>query len=79
MSMSIKWAALAETAGISFAVTVATVVVFSLGIMALSRREAALESGDAGSAKGTVALGAAGLCFAACASVVGYGLYLIAA
>ncbi|WTU05262.1 hypothetical protein OHV05_21965 [Kitasatospora sp. NBC_00070] len=76
--MSIKWAALAETAGVSFVVTVATVAVFALGIMALSRREAAQEGGTAGAGTANLALAGASVCFAACASVVGYGLYLIA-
>nr|WP_184924540.1 hypothetical protein [Kitasatospora gansuensis] len=75
--MSIKWAALAETAGVSFVVTVATVAVFALGIMALSRRETAQETGN-GSGTANLALAGASVCFAACASVVGYGLYLIA-
>jgi hypothetical protein len=81
MSMSIKWAALAQTAGASFVITVATVAVFALGIMALSRREAAQEAagtGTDGSGRANLALAGASVCFAACASVVGYGLYLIA-
>ncbi|KQV24257.1 hypothetical protein ASE03_04205 [Kitasatospora sp. Root187] len=79
--MSIKWAALAETAGVSFVVTVATVAVFALGILALSRREAAQEAaatGTTGSGTANLALAGASVCFAACASVVGYGLFLIA-
>ncbi|WP_280715371.1 hypothetical protein [Kitasatospora sp. MAP5-34] len=75
--MSIKWNALAQTAGISFVVTVAIVTVFALGIMALSRRETAVAAGSSG--KGTVALAGASLCFAACAAAVLYGLSLIAA
>lgn len=80
--MSIKWNALAQTAGVSFAVTVSVVAVFALGIMALSRREAALEAGRAGDSgaagKGTLALAGASVCFAACGAVVLYGLSLIA-
>ncbi|MEV4556027.1 hypothetical protein AB0K51_03395 [Kitasatospora sp. NPDC049285] len=74
--MQIKWAALAETAGVSLAVTLGVVVVFALGNLALSRREAAVASGATG--KGVPALVAAGVCFAACAAVVGYGISLIA-
>ncbi|MFJ8439703.1 hypothetical protein [Kitasatospora griseola] len=74
--MHIKWAALAETAGVSLAVTLAVVTVFALGNLALSRREAAVE---AGTGRGTPALAAAVLCFAACAAAVGYGISLIAA
>lgn len=81
MSMSIKWAALAQTAGISFGITVATVTVFAVGILALSRREAAQEAGRTGidgAGNGNLALTGAAVCFSACAAVVGYGLYLIA-
>ncbi|MFE6053292.1 hypothetical protein ACFQ6N_21245 [Kitasatospora sp. NPDC056446] len=79
--MHIKWNALAQTAGISFGITVAVVAVFALGIVALSRRGAAQTAaregaGSAGS--GLPALVGAYTCFAACAAVVGYGLVLIA-
>ncbi|MFJ5923376.1 hypothetical protein ACIQF6_12295 [Kitasatospora sp. NPDC092948] len=74
--MHIKWAALAETAGVSLAVTLAVVTVFALGNLALSRREAAVE---AGTGKGVPALVAAGVCFAACAAAVAFGISLIAA
>ncbi|MFE1316920.1 hypothetical protein [Kitasatospora phosalacinea] len=73
--MNIKWAALAETAGVSLLVTVAVVVVFALGNLALSRREAAVASGTG---RGVPALVAAGVCFAACTAVVLYGISLIA-
>ncbi|MFI6443082.1 hypothetical protein [Kitasatospora sp. NPDC050543] len=79
--MNIKWNALAQTAGFSFGITVAVVSVFALGILALSRREAALEarrSGEAGAGGGSLALAGATVCFAACASAVVYGLTLIA-
>ncbi|WP_354642306.1 hypothetical protein [Kitasatospora camelliae] len=79
--MNIKWAALAQTAGISFAITVTVVAVFALGILALSRREAAQEavrSGIPGSGRGNLALAGAALCFSVCASVVFYGITLIA-
>ncbi|OKI19510.1 hypothetical protein [Streptomyces sp. CB03911] len=81
--MNIKWNALAQTAGISFGITVAVVTVFALGILALSRREAVLEaaggSGAAGTGRANAALAGATVCFAACAAVVVYGLSLIAA
>ncbi|GAA2265215.1 MULTISPECIES: hypothetical protein [Kitasatospora] len=79
MSVSIKWAALAQTAGVSFAVTIAVVAVFSVGVLALCRREAALETAGTGGAtagKGSLAL--ASVCFTACAGAVLYGLSLIA-
>ncbi|MFI2610538.1 hypothetical protein [Kitasatospora sp. NPDC018619] len=79
--MHIKWNALAQTAGISFGVTVAVVAVFALGILALARREAAVSAGQgtAGSAAGgRLALAGAYVCFALCGGAVLYGLSLIA-
>ncbi|MFI9270412.1 hypothetical protein ACIGXM_06835 [Kitasatospora sp. NPDC052896] len=77
--MNINWSALADTAGVSFLVTVAVVAVFSLGILALSRREEAVAARAAGAdGGGTLALVGAGVCFAACVAAVGYGLTLIA-
>ncbi|MFJ6771653.1 hypothetical protein ACIQOV_11905 [Kitasatospora sp. NPDC091257] len=81
--MHIKWNALAQTAGFSFGITVAVVCVFALGILALSRREAALvaarEGGGAGAAGGgRIALAGACVCFALCGGAVLYGLSLIA-
>ncbi|MGW7449399.1 hypothetical protein [Kitasatospora sp. NPDC054795] len=81
--MHIKWNALAQTAGFSFGITVAVVCVFALGILALSRREAALvaarEGGGAGTAGGgRLALAGACVCFALCGGAVLYGLSLIA-
>ncbi|MGW3072718.1 hypothetical protein [Kitasatospora sp. NPDC001132] len=82
--MHIKWNALAQTAGVSFGITVAVVTVFALGILALSRREAAVsaarESGGAAGAAGggKLALTGAYVCFALCGGAVLYGLSLIA-
>ncbi|MEV6978458.1 hypothetical protein [Kitasatospora sp. NPDC093806] len=82
--MHIKWNALAQTAGVSFGVTVAVVVVFALGILALSRREATLTARreaagpDAPVSGGTLALAGAYACFAVCGAAVLYGLSLIA-
>ncbi|MGH3916771.1 MAG: hypothetical protein ACRDTC_25665 [Pseudonocardiaceae bacterium] len=49
------------------------VVIFTLGVRALSRRET--DTGHGGN--GTVALTGALLCFTACAAVVLYSIYLI--
>ncbi|MFJ6381892.1 hypothetical protein ACIQI7_18075 [Kitasatospora sp. NPDC092039] len=82
--MNIKWNALAQTAGLSFGVTVAVVAVFALGILALSRREAAVSAAaEGGAATGTsgggrLALAGACVCFALCGGAVLYGLSLIA-
>ncbi|MCX4746774.1 hypothetical protein OG455_14800 [Kitasatospora sp. NBC_01287] len=73
--MHVNWSALADTAGVSFVVTVAVVTAFALGVLALGRRETAVEAGNGG---GGAALAGAGVCFAACAAAVGYGLTLIA-
>ncbi|MFC5910826.1 hypothetical protein [Streptacidiphilus monticola] len=69
--MDIKWAALASTFGVSLAISLAVVAVFSLGIVALGRK------GGAAAVHATWTA-TAYLCFAACAAAVGYGLYLIA-
>ncbi|MFF8772775.1 hypothetical protein [Kitasatospora sp. NPDC015120] len=82
--MHIKWNALAQTAGVSFGITVGVVAVFALGILALSRREAALtarrEAAGPGApvAGGKLALAGAYACFAVCGAAVLYGLSLIA-
>ncbi|MBV6702300.1 hypothetical protein [Kitasatospora aureofaciens] len=80
--MHIKWNALAQTAGASFGITVAVVAVFALGILALSRREAALttrEGETAPAGGGRLALAGAYACFGVCAAAVVYGLVLMAA
>jgi hypothetical protein len=71
--MHINWSALGEVAVVSIGVAVGVVVIFALGIRALSQREIDIEGGGSG----TVALTGALLCFAACAGVVLYGIYLI--
>ncbi|MDH6112778.1 hypothetical protein P3T36_002496 [Kitasatospora sp. MAP12-15] len=78
--MNINWSALADTAGVSFGITVAVVTAFALGILALSRRDAAVEAAGTGRPGGAanLALAGAGVCFAACAAAVVYGLTLIA-
>ncbi|MFJ9441278.1 hypothetical protein ACIRRH_05330 [Kitasatospora sp. NPDC101235] len=81
--MHIKWNALAQTAGVSFGVTVAVVAVFALGILALSRREAAVSAaregeGTGAAGGGRLALAGAYVCFALCGGAVLYGLSLIA-
>jgi hypothetical protein len=75
--MTINWAALGSTFGVSVVISLAVVAAFCFGISALSRRETALAAGDGG--RGTAALGGAVLCFGLCAAAVGYGLYVIAA
>jgi ABC-type nickel/cobalt efflux system permease component RcnA len=73
--MHIKWNALGEVATVSFAVGVAIVVIFAVGILAWSVRSP--EGAHHGRGGNTTLATAAGLCFLACAVIVGYGIYLI--
>ncbi|MFD7546456.1 hypothetical protein ACFV0R_31085 [Streptomyces sp. NPDC059578] len=78
--MNIDWAALASVFGVSLVVTVALVGLFTLGIVGLSKREAALaaEGGPKGGSAAVAATGAYA-CFALCVAAVTYGIYLIVA
>ncbi|WP_338686411.1 hypothetical protein QD712_37135 [Streptomyces acidiscabies] len=72
--MHLNWSALGQVAVVSLGVTVAVVVVFSLGVLGLARGP------EEGSVDGTATVAGrvqAGLCFLACAAVVAYGIYLI--
>ncbi|HJT04037.1 MAG TPA: hypothetical protein VJ757_10470 [Pseudonocardiaceae bacterium] len=71
--MHIDWASIGQVTVVSIGVAVGVVAIFTLGVVALSRREIDIERGD----DGTLALTGAALCFAACAAVVLYGIYLI--
>ena len=86
--MTIKWSSLGEVALVSLAVSVGVVVIFTLGVLAwsfLPRPETTEHDGAGQSGAGTSGAGpnpavlrtAAGLCFFACALIVGYGIYLI--
>ncbi len=74
--MKIDWSAIGSVFGVSLAVTVGLVALFTLGIAGLSRRERAAAEGSGG---GAVAATGAYVCFAACAAAVAYGIYLIMA
>ncbi|MFE2432528.1 hypothetical protein ACFXJ5_38155 [Streptomyces sp. NPDC059373] len=74
--MTLDWSALGQVTVVSIGATVAVVVVFTLGVLALSRREESTGGGSTGGS-GAVALAGAGLCFLVCAAAVLYGLYLI--
>ncbi|MFE0025570.1 hypothetical protein [Amycolatopsis sp. NPDC059021] len=73
--MKIDWGAL----GIVFVIALGTVAVlatlFSFGVRGLSERISARAAGGSG----TAALTRAVACFAVCAAVVCYGIYLIVA
>jgi hypothetical protein len=65
--MHIDWQALGSVFGVSLAVTVGLVGLFSLGIVGLTKEGAAL------------ARTGAYACFALCAGAVAYGIFLIVA
>ncbi|MGW1768084.1 hypothetical protein ACWCQL_29070 [Streptomyces sp. NPDC002073] len=71
--MKIDWAALGSVFGVSLTATVVLVTLFTLGLVGLSKHEAATEQG------GTAALARTGAyaAFALCAAAVAYGIYLI--
>ncbi|SEG82244.1 hypothetical protein SAMN05216223_113117 [Actinacidiphila yanglinensis] len=71
--MHVKWSSLGEVAVVSFGATVGVVIVFAIGVWALSARDQHRASGGAG----TVEAVGAGACFLLCACAVLYGLYLI--
>ncbi|MFD8392473.1 hypothetical protein ACFV2N_25585 [Streptomyces sp. NPDC059680] len=72
--MHVDWSALGKVAAVSLGVTVAVVVVFTFGVLGLSRAEA---DGAGRSAAATLGRLQAALCFLACAAVVAYGIHLI--
>ncbi|GGZ86881.1 hypothetical protein [Streptomyces bluensis] len=72
--MGIKWDSLVDVSLASFGVTIAVVVLFSLGIAAWSRADGL--SGDSAAAGGTARV-AAVLCFAACLAVAAFGIDII--
>ncbi|MEU2153465.1 MULTISPECIES: hypothetical protein [unclassified Streptomyces] len=71
--MKIDWAALGSVFGVSLIVTVALVGLFTLGIVGLSKQEAAAAQGGSAGLARTGAYA----CFALCAAAVAYGIYLI--
>ncbi|MFE9746458.1 hypothetical protein ACFYOT_16280 [Saccharothrix saharensis] len=73
--MKIDWAALGSVFGVSLAVVLGLVLLFSGGLRALSALEAAQER-QASTALPTVA---AAVCLLACVTVVLFGIYLIVA
>ncbi|WP_432019010.1 hypothetical protein [Streptomyces sp. 1222.5] len=74
--MNVKWDDIGDVSLASFGVTIAVVVLFSLGIVAWSRAGGP-RGGSAGGGQARVAMGAAVLCFAACLAVAAYGIGII--
>lgn len=76
--MDIDWGALAGVIGVSFAVTVVVVVMFSLGLAAWDRAGHGKPAPDVPRGRQQkVAAATAVLCFAACLAVAAYGIGLI--
>lgn len=71
--IDIDWAALGSVFGVSLVATVALVGLFTLGVVGLSKQEAATAQGGTA----PLARGGAYACFALCAAAVAYGIYLI--
>ncbi|QDY76142.1 hypothetical protein [Streptomyces qinzhouensis] len=71
--MNIDWEALGSVFGVSLVATVGLVGLFSLGVIALTKQDAAAAKG------GSTVLPRTGAyaCFTACALAVSYGIYLI--
>jgi hypothetical protein len=75
-NVMINWADLAKVAEVAAAFGIGIVTVFALGVVGMSRAEAAREAPNGSSAR-LVGLAVAGVAFVLCASAVLYGLYLL--
>lgn len=79
-AIEIKWNGLLQVAGVGLAFAVGGAVVFALGVLGLSRAATVRDGGHGGGHGGhgrATGLLVAGACFAICAALVGYGLYLL--
>jgi hypothetical protein len=74
--IQIKWSGLVKVAEVSLVFGVGIVVVFALGVIGMSRAEAA-RTAPSGSSARVTGLAIAGIAFAACAAAALYGLYLL--
>lgn len=73
--MKIDWAALGSVFVIALVAVAVVTGLFAVGVRGLAARTVAREGGGTGTAGLTTAL----VCFAVCAAVVVYGVYLIVA
>ncbi|HEY3470613.1 MAG TPA: hypothetical protein VGL47_36135 [Amycolatopsis sp.] len=73
--MTIDWSALGTVFVIALGSVAVLASLFSFGVVGLSQREAAREAGGSGTGQ----LAGAVVCFAVCAAIIGYGIYLIVA
>ncbi|MGI5253687.1 hypothetical protein [Actinacidiphila glaucinigra] len=70
--MDVKWGNLGSVFGASLGITIAVVVMFSLGVAAWGRAGSGPRDGQE-----KAALAVAALCFAACLAVAAYGIDVI--
>ncbi|MGW7490309.1 hypothetical protein [Streptomyces sp. NPDC054786] len=77
--MSIDWAALGQVFGVTLAVTVGIVGLFTVGIVGTARKPQPEGGAVAVAVPGTGARAGAVTAFALCAAAVAYGIYLIVA
>jgi hypothetical protein len=73
--MHIQWGDLGEVLVASLVATVCLVALFSVGVIGLSRQTTLKEGGGSGTGPFIGSI----ICFAACALIVAYGIYLIVA
>lgn len=73
--MFVNWADLGTVSGATLGAAVVIAVLFSFGVIGLSRQADAKQQGVSGAAPFAGAV----VCFAVCVTIVGYGIYLIVA
>lgn len=77
--MQIDWQALGTVLGVTLAVTIGLVGVFTLGIVGLAQRESGADGTAVSGGSAALTRTGAYACFALCAAAVAYGIYLIVA
>ena len=75
--MDVKWGNLGSVFGASLGITIAVVVMFSLGVAAWGRAGSGPRDGQPRDGQEKAALAGAALCFAACLAVAAYGIDVI--
>ncbi|MFB7287123.1 hypothetical protein [Actinacidiphila glaucinigra] len=75
--MDIKWGNLGSVFGASLGITIAVVVMFSLGVAAWGRAGSGPRDGQPRDGQEKAALAVAAVCFAACLAVAAYGIDLL--
>ncbi|MYX38422.1 MULTISPECIES: hypothetical protein [Streptomycetaceae] len=75
--MDVKWGNLGSVFGASLGITIAVVVMFSLGVAAWGRAGSGPRDGQPRAGQEKAALAVAALCFAACLAVAAYGIDVI--